>query len=141
MEENIAESLASRRLSTSLFGVFAAVALALASIGLYGVMALTVTQRTRELGIRVALGANRARVFRLVLGQGFILVGIGLATGLLLAALTGRALTSILYNVSTWDLTGFLSAAVLLVGVGLIACCVPARRATRVDPIIALRTE
>jgi putative ABC transport system permease protein len=141
MEENIADSLASRRLSTSLFGVFAAVALALASIGLYGVMALTVTQRTRELGIRVALGANRARVFRLVLGQGFILVGIGLATGLLLAALTGRALTSILYNVSTWDLTGFLSAAVLLVGVALIACCVPARRATRVDPIIALRTE
>jgi len=141
MEENIADSLASRRLSTTLLGVFAALALGLASIGLYGVMALTVTQRTRELGIRVALGANRARVFRLVLGQGFLLVAIGLITGLLLAASTGRALASILYNVSAWDLTGFFSAALVLVGVALIACCVPARRATRVDPIVALRTE
>jgi putative ABC transport system permease protein len=141
MDENIADSLASRRLSMTLLGVFAALALGLASIGLYGVMALTVTQRTRELGIRVALGANRTRVFGLVLGQGFFLVGIGLITGLLLAASTGRALASILYNVSAWDLTGFFSAAVLLVGVALIACCVPARRATRVDPIIALRTE
>jgi putative ABC transport system permease protein len=141
MEENIADSLASRRLSMTLLGVFAALALGLASIGLYGVMALTVTQRTRELGIRLALGADRVRVFRLVLGQGFLLVGIGLIAGLLLAALTGRALSSILYNVSVWDLTGFFSAAVMLVGVALIACCVPARRATRVDPIIALRTE
>ena len=141
MEENIADSLASRRLSTTLLGVFAALALGLASIGLYGVMALTVTQRTRELGIRVALGADRARVFRLVLGQGFLLVGIGLITGLLLAASTGRALASILYNVSAWDLTGFFSAAFVLVGVALVACCVPARRAMRVDPIVALRTE
>jgi putative ABC transport system permease protein len=141
MEENIADSLASRRLSMTLLGVFAALALGLASIGLYGVMALTVTQRTRELGIRLALGADRAQVFRLVLGQGFLLVGIGLIAGLLLAASTGRALASILYNVSVWDLTGFFSAAVMLVGVALIACCVPARRATRVDPIIALRTE
>ena len=141
MEENIADSLASRRLSTTLLGVFAALALGLASIGLYGVMALAVTQRTRELGIRVALGANRARVFRLVLGQGFLLVGIGLITGLLLAASTGRALASILYNVSAWDLTGFFGAALVLVSVALIACCVPARRAMRVDPIVALRTE
>ncbi|HEX5177411.1 MAG TPA: ADOP family duplicated permease, partial [Chthoniobacteraceae bacterium] len=141
LEENIADSLASRRLSMSLFGVFAALALGLAGIGLYGVVALTVTQRTRELGIRVALGANRARVFRLVLGQGFVLVGIGLATGLLIAASTGRALASILYNVSAWDFTGFFSAALVLVGVAVIACCVPARRAMRVDPIIALRAE
>jgi putative ABC transport system permease protein len=141
MEENIADSLASRRLSMTLLGVFAALALGLASIGLYGVMALTVTQRTRELGIRLALGADRARVFRLVLGQGFLLVGIGLIAGFLLAASTGRALASILYNVSVWDLTGFFGAAVTLVGVALIACCVPAHRATRVDPIIALRYE
>ena len=141
MEENIADSLASRRLSMTLLTVFAALALGLASIGLYGVMALTVTQRTRELGIRLALGADRARVFRLVLGQGFLLVGIGLIAGLLLAASTGRALSGILYNVSAWDLTGFFSAALILVGVALIACCVPARRATRVDPIVALRTE
>jgi putative ABC transport system permease protein len=141
MEENIADSLASRRLSMILLGVFAALALGLASIGLYGVMALTVTQRTRELGIRLALGADRAQVFRLVLGQGLLLVGIGLFAGLLLAASTGHALASILYNVSIWDLTGFFSAAVILIGVALIACCLPARRATRVDPIIALRTE
>jgi len=141
MEENIADSLASRRLSMTLLGVFAALALGLASIGLYGVMALTVTQRTRELGIRLALGADRAQVFRLVLGQGFLLVAIGLIAGLLLAALTGRALASILYDVSVWDLTGFFSAAVILIGVALVACCVPARRATRVDPIVALRTE
>jgi len=89
----------------------------------------------------LALGANRARVFRLVLGQGFLLVGIGLIAGLLLAASTGRALASILYNVSVWDFTGFFSAAVTLVGVALIACCVPARRATRVDPVTALRYE
>lgn len=141
MEENIADSLASRRLSITLLGVFAALALGLASIGLYGVMALTVTQRTRELGIRLALGADRARIFKLVLGQGFLLVGIGLIAGLLLAASTGRALASILYKVSVWDLSGFFSAALTLGGVALIACCVPARRATRVDPIIALRTE
>jgi putative ABC transport system permease protein len=141
MEENIADSLASRRLSMTLLGVFAALALGLASIGLYGVMALAVTQRTRELGIRLALGADRAQIFRLVLGQGFILVGIGLTAGLVLAAATGRALASILYGVSTWDLTGFFSAAIILIGVALIACCVPARRATRVDPIVALRAE
>jgi putative ABC transport system permease protein len=141
LEDDIADSLVSRRLSMSLFGVFAALALGLAGIGLYGVMALSVTQRTRELGIRVALGANRARVFRLILGQGFVLVGIGLTAGLLLAASIGRALTSILYNVSAWDFTGFSSAALVLIAVALIACCVPARRATRVDPIIALRTE
>jgi putative ABC transport system permease protein len=141
MDENIAESLASRRLSMTLLGVFAALALGLASIGLYGVMALTVTQRTRELGIRLALGADRGQVFRLVLSQGFLLVGIGLVGGLLLAVSTGRALGSILYNVSVWDLTGFFSAAVILIVVALIACCVPARRATRVDPIVALRTE
>ena len=141
MDENIADSLASRRLSMTLLGVFAALALGLSSIGLYGVMALTVTQRTRELGIRLALGADRGRVFRLVLGQGFLLVGIGLIAGLLLAASTGRALASILYNVSVWDFTGFFGATITLVGVAVIACCVPARRATRVDPIIALRAE
>jgi putative ABC transport system permease protein len=141
MEENIADSLASRRLSMILLSVFAALALGLASIGLYGVMALSVTQRTRELGIRLALGADRVEVFRLVLGQGFLLVAIGLVAGLLLAVSTGRALASILYGVSVWDLTGFLSAAVILIGVSLVACCVPARRATSVDPIVALRTE
>ena len=141
MEENIADSLAPRRLSMTLLGVFAALALSLASVGLYGVMALTVTQRTRELGIRLALGANRRNVFRLVLGQGLLLIGIGLGVGLLLAASTGRVLESILYNVSVWDLTAFFGAAITLVAVALAACWLPALRATRVDPIVALRTE
>jgi putative ABC transport system permease protein len=141
MEENIGDSLASRRLTMALLGVFAGLALSLASIGLYGVMALTVTQRTRELGIRLALGAHRADVFRLVLGQGMLLVGIGLACGLIVAASTGRGLTSVLYNVTVWDPPAFLGAIGTLAVVALVACWLPALRATRVDPIVALRTE
>jgi putative ABC transport system permease protein len=141
MEENIADSLASRRLSMILLGVFAGLALSLASIGLYGVMALSVTQRTRELGIRLALGADRAGVFRLVLGHGMLLVAIGLGFGLILAVSTGRGLASLLYNVSAWDPPAFFGAIVTLAVVALVACWLPARRATRVDPIVALRTE
>jgi putative ABC transport system permease protein len=141
MEENIGESLASRRLTMVLLGIFAGLALSLASIGLYGVMALTVTQRTRELGIRLALGAHRADVFRLVLGQGMLLVGIGLACGLIVAASTGRGLASILYNVTVWDPPAFLGAIITLAVVALVACWLPALRATRVDPIVALRSE
>ena len=141
MEKNIAESLASRRLTMSLLTVFAALALFLASIGLYGVMALSVTQRTRELGIRLALGAHRGDVFRLVLGQGMILVGIGLLLGLIVAAGTGRGLASILYNITVWDPPALLGSVITLALVALVACWLPALRATRVDPIIALRTE
>jgi putative ABC transport system permease protein len=141
MEENIGESLAPRRLTMALLGVFAGLALSLASVGLYGVMALSVSQRTRELGIRLALGAHRRDVFRLVLGQGMLLVGIGLVLGLIIAAATGRGLTSVLYNVSVWDGPPFLCAILILTIVTLIACFVPARRATRVDPMVALRYE
>jgi putative ABC transport system permease protein len=141
MEENIADSLASRRLSMILLGVFAGLALCLASIGLYGVMALSVTQRTRELGIRLALGANREAVFRLVLGHGMLLVGIGLGFGLIIAVSTGRGLASLLYNVSVWDPSTFFGAVITLAVVAFVACWLPARRATRVDPIVALRTE
>ena len=141
MEENIADSLASRKLSMILLGVFAGLALSLASIGLYGVMALSVTQRTRELGIRLALGADRAGVFRLMLGHGMLLVAIGLGLGLILAASTGRGLASLLYNVSAWDPPAFFGAIVTLAVVALVACWLPARRATRVDPIVALRSE
>ena len=141
MEENIADSLASRRLSMILLGVFAGLALSLASIGLYGVMALSVTQRTRELGIRLALGADRAGVFRLVLGHGMLLVAIGLGLGLILAVSTGRGLASLLYNVSAWDPPAFFGAIMTLAVVALVACWLPARRATRVDPIVALRSE
>jgi putative ABC transport system permease protein len=141
MDENIGDSLASRRLTMTLLGVFAGLALCLASIGLYGVMALTVSQRTRELGIRLALGAHRGDLFRLVLGQGMLLVAIGLGCGLVVAASTGRGLASVLYNVNFWDPPAFLGAIITLAVVALIACWLPALRATRVDPIVALRAE
>jgi putative ABC transport system permease protein len=141
MDENIDDSLASQRLTMTLLGVFAGLALILASIGLYGVMALIVSQRTRELGIRFALGASRGDVLRLVLGQGAVLVGIGLAAGLLGAFVASRALGSVLYNVAPLDPAALISALLTLSLVALIACFVPARRASRVDPIEALRTE
>ncbi|HEY1583067.1 MAG TPA: ABC transporter permease [Chthoniobacterales bacterium] len=141
MRKNIAESLATRRLTMMLLGAFAALALVLASVGLYGVMALSVTQRTREFGIRLALGAPRRDVFRLALGRGLLLVGIGLILGLLGALGAGRALTSLLYNVGSLDPAALFTAIVALAGVALVACWFPARRATRVDPIVALRYE
>jgi predicted permease len=141
MEEAIASSLATRRLTMVLLGAFAVLALVLSSVGLYGVMALTVTQRTRELGIRMALGAERTNIFKLVLSQGMTLIAIGIGIGLIGAIAAGRALMSLLYNVGAVDVGAVVTAVVSLVIVALIACCVPARRATRVDPIVAMRTE
>jgi predicted permease len=141
MEANISDSLATRRLTMSLLGALAALALVLASVGLYGVMALSVTQRTREFGIRLALGAPRRDVFRLALGRGLLLVGIGLGLGLLGALGAGRALASLLYNVGSLDPWALLTAIIALAGVAILACWFPARRATRVDPIVALRYE
>jgi putative ABC transport system permease protein len=141
MRKDIAESLASRRLTMSLLGCFATLALLLASVGLYGVMALSVTQRTREFGIRLALGAPREDVFRLALGRGLLLVGIGLILGLLGAVGAGRALTSLLYDVGGFDPAALCSAILSLAAVAVLACWFPARRATRVDPIVALRYE
>ena len=141
MDEAIASSLATRRLTMVLLGAFAVLALLLASVGLYGVMALTVTQRTRELGIRMALGAERPNIFKLVLGEGMTLIAIGVGIGLIGALAAGRALMSLLYNVGAIDAGAVVTAIISLVVVALLACCVPARRATRVDPIVALRTE
>jgi len=141
IEENVGESLASRRLTMTLLGVFAGLALCLASIGLYGVMALSVTQRTRELGIRMALGAARWEVFRLVLGQGMILVSLGIGLGLIGAVAASRVLSSLLYGVGALDIPALAIAIFSLAFVSLLACWLPARRATLVDPIQALRTE
>src|SRR5215510_810358 len=141
MENNIAKSLGSRRMMMSLLGAFAGIALLLASVGLYGVMALTVTQRTRELGIRLALGAQRADVFRLVLSQGMLLVVSGLIIGLVGTLGVGRGLKSVLYGVGGSDALALSFALFALAIVALIACWLPARRATRVDPIVALRAE
>jgi putative ABC transport system permease protein len=141
MEDNIAKSLGSRRMMMSLLGAFATIALALASVGLYGVMALTVTQRTRELGIRLALGAQRGDVFRLVLTQGMLLVFAGLTIGLVAVVGAERGLQSLLYGVGGFDVPALILALFALAMVALIACWLPARRATRVDPIEALRAE
>jgi putative ABC transport system permease protein len=141
MEKNISASLAARRLIMSLLAAFAALALLLASVGLYGVMALNVAQRMRELGIRMALGAARRDVFRLVLGQGVLLVALGVSLGLIGAIAASRAFGSVLYGVGALDLPAFTIAIASLVSVALVACILPARRATQVDPIIALRAE
>jgi putative ABC transport system permease protein len=141
MESNIEKSLGSRRMMMSLLSEFAIIALVLASVGLYGVMALTVTQRTRELGIRLALGAQRADVFRLVLAQGMLLVLGGLTIGLVGAVGAARGLQSVLYGVGRFDVSALSVALLALAMVALLACWLPARRATRVDPIEALRAE
>jgi putative ABC transport system permease protein len=125
----------------TLLGSFAGLALLLASVGLYGVMALSVTQRTRELGIRMALGAKHGDVMRLVLGQGALLVGAGLGLGLLGAIAAGRVLVSLLYQVGSLDGLALFTAMAALAVIAMIACYVPARRATRVDPMVALRQE
>ncbi|HYR80508.1 MAG TPA: FtsX-like permease family protein [Candidatus Dormibacteraeota bacterium] len=141
MEKNVGASLAARRLTMTLLGAFAGLALVLASVGIYGVMALSTTQRTRELGIRVALGASRGDVLRLILGQGISLIAIGLAAGLLGAFAASRALSSLLYGVGSLDAAALAGALVMLAAVAFFACYLPARRASLVDPIEALRSE
>ena len=141
MDEAIALSLATRRLTMVLLGAFAVLALVLASVGLYGVMALTVTQRTRELGIRMALGAERTNIFKLVLSQGMSLMAIGIAIGLDRCGCCGPRLDVVALQRGRHRCRSCVDRRVFAFVVALIACCVPARRATRVDPIVALRTE
>ena len=141
MDQIIARSVADRRFSLELLGVFAAVALLLAAIGIYGVMSYSFSQRTHEVGIRLALGAQRLDIVGLALGEGMRIVVIGLASGLVGAAIMTRFFRSMLFNVAPTDPTIFLSVSALLAGVALFACYIPAKRATRVDPLVALRDE
>jgi putative ABC transport system permease protein len=141
MREVIAGSIAQERFNTILMTLFAVVALLLAAIGLYGVMAYSVTQRTREIGIRVALGARRADVLRLVIRQGLRLVALGLALGLMAALALTRLMKKLLFEVSATDPVTFAGVALLLALVALLACWIPARRAANVDPMVALRCE
>jgi putative ABC transport system permease protein len=134
----IAESVAPRRLSVVLLGVFAAVAVLLATVGIYGVMSFLVVQRTHEIGVRMALGAQRADVMRLVIGRALQLIAIGTAIGLLMALFSTRALQALLYRVSAVDLPTFFFVAFVLGLVALAASYLPAQRATRSDPMVAL---
>ena len=141
MEERLFESVALPRFRTALLGVFAALALVMAVVGLYAVMAFSVAQRTHELGIRVALGAEQRDVIGLVLRQGVKLVGIGIVIGFAGAWMLTRVLTTLLYEVKPTDPLTFLAVPILLIVVAILACWLPARHASRIDPITALRYE
>jgi len=141
MTERVSESLARRRFSTFLLGVFAVVALLLAVIGIYGVIAYSVTQRTQEIGIRMALGAEPSTILRMILRQSLVLVVAGIAIGLMAAFGLTRFMSSLLFGVGQTDLLTFALPPVLLLIVALLASLLPARRAGTVDPVTALRSE
>jgi putative ABC transport system permease protein len=140
-EDVVSRSLWRQRLQGNVLGIFAVLALALACIGLYGVISYAVAQRTRELGVRLALGATRRDVLVLVFGQSGRLVITGIAVGLLGAWFAVRMLESLLYGVEATDLATFATVPLLLAAVALLAAVIPARRASKVDPIIAMRAE
>lgn len=141
LEELLTGPIQPMRSNMQLLSVFAALALILASVGVYGLMAFFVSQRTQEIGIRMALGAERSDVFKLVIKKGLILIVVGLVIGLGGALALTRVLRSLLYDVTPTDLITFVAVSLLLMAVGLVACYIPARRATKIDPMSALRYE
>jgi putative ABC transport system permease protein len=141
MEEILSDSVSQPRFRARLLGGFAGVALVLALVGLYGVLGYSVSQRARELGVRMALGATRAEVFMLVVRQGMMLVSVGVALGIALSLAATRILERLLFGVGATDLSVFAAVSAMLVAAGLAACLAPARRATSVDPIAVLRAE
>ena len=141
MAQMVAESVSRRRFAMQIVGLFGILALLLAAVGIYGVIAFSVTQRTREIGIRVALGASRSTILRSVLKQGMLLTLVGVAVGLLGAFGLTRLLRSLLFGIGPTDILTYVALAIVLTIVALIACYIPARRATKVDPLVALRYE
>jgi putative ABC transport system permease protein len=139
--ERLSDSFGSRRFNLYLFALFAIVALALAAIGLFGVMAYLVSQRTREIGLRLALGAPRAEVFRLIIGRGVALAATGAILGVVGATWLTRLMEGLLFEVSRTDPVTFAAVPIAMVAVAVFACYVPAKRAMQVDPVIALRAE
>jgi putative ABC transport system permease protein len=134
-------SLAGSRFNALLLSIFAAVALLLTAVGIYGVIAYSVSQRTGEIGIRMALGALPSSIFRLVVVNAMILVAISIGIGLLGALACTRVMSSLLFGITAWDPITFVSIATLIAAVAFLACWLPARRAMRVDPMQALRSE
>jgi len=141
MDQWLDEEVASRQIQTTLLGSFAALALILACVGIYGVLAYVVTQRTPEIGLRVALGADSGSIFAAVARQGMSLAGIGIALGLAASLALSSLLQSLLFDVKPTNPATYLSASVVFTLVALLACYVPARRASKVDPLVALRYE
>jgi putative ABC transport system permease protein len=141
MNEIRSDSIAPERLNLTLMSIFAGIALVLAIVGIYGVMSYSVTQRTHEIGIRMAIGARPGDVFRMVLGQGMKLTLIGVGVGLVGAFALTRLMTSMLFGVAATDKATFASIAVLITLVAFLACYLPGRRATKVEPVISLRYE
>jgi hypothetical protein len=141
MQTVLAASVSDRRLNVALIGAFAVLALALAAIGLYGVLGYSVAQRTRELGVRLAVGASRASVLTLVVGEALRLIVVGVALGLASALAFGGVLSTLLFEVSTRDVSTLVLVGAVLLAAGLLASYLPARRAMRVDPVVALRAE
>jgi putative ABC transport system permease protein len=141
MQELLDNSVAPRRFAALILALFGALALVLAAAGIYGVAAYSVSRRAHEIGLRVALGAQRGDVMRLIVGQGIRLTTVGIALGLAGAFAATRALSSLLYGVGATDPATFVSVPLVLAAVGLTACYIPARRATKIDPMAALRCE
>ena len=141
LDQALSDSIAPRRFNLFLLGTFAAVALLMAVIGIYGVMAFWVTQRSHEIGIRMALGARKWDVLAMVVGQGLKMAGIGLGIGMVGALALTRFLASLLYGVKPTDPETFVAVALILTAVAIVASYIPARRATKVDPMVALRYE
>jgi putative ABC transport system permease protein len=141
MEQRVEKNIWQQRLSGLVLSIFAGVGLLLAGVGIYGVMSYTVSQRTREIGVRMALGAQAADAVRMVLSEAMKLALIGGAIGLAAALILARVMASLLYGVSASDPLTFIAVLILLAAVALVACYLPARRASRVDPLISLRSE
>jgi putative ABC transport system permease protein len=141
LTDYMSQSVAQPRLNAMLVGLFALIALLLAAAGIFGVMSYSVTQRTQEIGIRLALGAQRADVLRLIVGQGMRFVGVGVLLGLIGIFACTRLLQSLLFGIGATDLGTMFAVTTILTAVAFLACLLPARRASRVDPITALRQE
>ncbi len=141
MDQLVSNSLKARRFNLMLLGALGLLALALASVGIYGVISFTTGQRTHELGVRMALGARTKDIMKLVVGEGMLLTLIGVLIGLAASFAVTRFLASLLFNVSPTDPLTFVVISILLAGIALLACYFPARRATKVDPLVALRYE